>query len=423
MRMKWGRAKGRVKEWLATTSVKEWLVTTAGAQAPKRPGRGSRRRRQTASLAVAVTVALLAAGCGDDGDDDGNGGGGGGAPESVTFAALLPLTGPNAAYGEFQVNGAKMAVDEINAAGGIGGKTELKIEFYDSQASPEQTVTVFNRAYAEHHMPVAISVGSSSILALVPLAEQRGVTILNGGSQSDELAGASDLLFSTIHLIKNEVAALAPYLVDEGLKRAAVLYIDDDLGRAGLEDFRRDFEAAGGEITATAAHEPGGTDFRSQLATLRDSNPDVLFLSTYGEDAHIAVNQTRELGWDTTLAGPSLVALPDIIRDKDAEGMLHTPVVFDPPQAFADEYQKRYGSAPEHPFVGTYYDAVKIAAAAYARAAENGTPDGEAIAQAIRDIGTFETAFGGEVTFDDDGVVARPISIAVVKNGESVQVQ
>jgi branched-chain amino acid transport system substrate-binding protein len=371
-----------------------------------------------------VSLAFVVGACGDDDNGEGSNGGGGDGG-SVTFAALLPLTGPNASYGEFQVNGAEMAVDEINAEGGIGGDTELELVIEDSQASPEVTVTAFNRAYGEHEMPVAISVGSSSILGLVPLAEQRNVMLLNGGSQGDELAGASDLLFSTLHLIRNEVAALAPYLAEEaGAQTAAILFIDDDLGRAGKADFEKDFEAAGGEVVATAAHEPGGTDFRSQLANLRDAGPDVLFLSTYGEDAHIAVNQTRQLGWDVPLAGPSLVALPDIIKDKDAEGMVHTPIRFEPSQEFLDAYQERYGEAPEHPFVGTYYDAVKIAAEAYAYAEENdlGT-DGSGIADAVREIGTFETAFGGEITFDEEGVAARPIAIAVVENGKSKVVQ
>ncbi|HEY8466997.1 MAG TPA: ABC transporter substrate-binding protein [Solirubrobacterales bacterium] len=389
----------------------------------RRGTRSGSWKRWLFALIATASLIFVGAACGDDDGDSGGGGDEGGG--TVTFAALLPLTGPNAAYGEFQVNGAQMAVDEINAEGGIGGNTKIELVIEDSQAAPEETVTAFNRAYGEHEMPVAISVGSSSILALVPLAEQRKVMLLNGGSQGDELGGASDLLFSTIHLIRNEVAALAPYLVEEGgFKRAAILYIDDDLGRAGKEDFERDFAAAGGEVVASAAHEPGGTDFRSQLANLRDADPDVLFLSTYGEDAHIAVNQTRQLGWDVQLVGPSLVALPNIIRDKDAEGMITTPVQFDPPEEFVAEYEERYGGPPEHPFVGTYYDAVKVAAEAWAYAQENDLgEDGPALAEAVRQIGTFETAFGGEITFDEDGVAARPISIAVVENGKTKVVQ
>lgn len=378
-------------------------------------------------LAIGATAlmaaAVIAVGCGssDDGNGNGDGDGGGGGGGEVTFAALLPLTGPNASYGEFQVNGAQMAVDEINAEGGIGGETKLNLVIEDSQADPEETVTAFNRAYGDHEMPVAISVGSSSILALVPLAEQRKVMLLNGGSQGDELAGASDLLFSTLHLIKNEVEVLAPYIADKGFERAAILYIDDDLGRAGKDDFTEDFEEAGGEVVGTAAHKPGGTDFRSQLASLRNSNPDVLFIASYGEDAHIAIDQARQLGWDIQVAGPSLVALPDIIKDKDADGLITTPIEFNPSKEFAAEYRKRNGSAPEHPFVGTYFDAVKVAAEAYEYAVENdlGT-DGEGIAEAVRQIGTFDTSFGGQITFGDDGVAERDISVAEVKNGKAV---
>ncbi|MBX5469691.1 MAG: ABC transporter substrate-binding protein [Thermoleophilaceae bacterium] len=386
--------------------------------------RRSRRWRAALIGLLALLLAATVAACGSSSSGS-SGKGGSGQPDKVTFAALLPLTGPNAGYGKFEVNGVKMAADEINAAGGIGGKTKIELAIEDSQASPEQTVTAFNRAYSEHKMPVAISVGSSSILALVPLSKQRDVLLLNGGSQGDELAGASDMLFSTIHLIRNEVAVLAPYLVKNvGLKRGAVLYIDDDLGRAGLKDFKQDFTAAGGQVVATASHEPGATDMRSQLARLRNANPDVLFLASYGDDAHVAVNQTRQLGWDVRLAGPSLVALPDIIADKDAEGLIHTPIVFRPQKQFADEYQQKFNEAPGHPYVGTYYDAVKVAAQAYQYAQEHGYgTDGKGIAKAISEIKTFPTSFGGDITFDDQGVAKRPIAIAIDKGGKSVVVK
>jgi branched-chain amino acid transport system substrate-binding protein len=390
--------------------------------------RVQRGNRLVVTVAAAATTAVVVSGCGtSSGSQSGAASGGGEGyacdAEEVTIGGLWAQSGPQAAYGKWFSDGASMAVEDINAEGGIGGRTQIRLEVEDTQALPEPAVTAFQRMVSDG-MQYVLSSFSSQTLALAPIAAGEEIVLVNGGAQSDALGEQGPFLFNTIPLLKNESVALAEQLWADGVRSAAIIYTSDDGGEAARENFEQAFTELGGEITGIESAEFGGTDFRSQLTKLRSGNPEVLLLGAFGQDSNNIISQVREIGWDVPLANTSWVAIPAVLENPAAEGLRLTTIPFEPSEEFQQEYQEKHGEAPESAFIGNYYDGVRIFAEAFEHVCESGAPTvtGAALADAIREIGTFDSAYGSQLTFEE-GTASRPIELAVIEGGAVTPVQ
>lgn len=343
------------------------------------------------------------------------------APEKVVIGGLWAMSGPSAAYGDWYLNASQLAVDEINEAGGLNGQTQIELVVEDTQAQPEPAVVALQRLLGEDVRFVQ-SAFSSQTLAIMPIANQNEIPVTNGGAQSPALAETGDFLFNTIPLIYKESEVLASYLHDEAdATKAAVIYTSDDGGEAAYENFREAFEEVGGEVVAAEAGEYQGTDFRSQLTKLKTSGAEVLVIGAFGLDSNNIISQVREIGWDVQIANTSWVAIPDVLANPAAEGLIHTSIPFNPTDEFVTAYEKAYGEAPTSGYIGNYYDGVMVWAEAYEAASNGGTkdPSGKEVADKIREIGTFDSSYGTPLAFDDQGVADRPISISQISDGAS----
>jgi branched-chain amino acid transport system substrate-binding protein len=385
------------------------------------------RRGNRVFVGIVAATAAVVTGCGsseggaDTAAPEGGGEGYACGADEVTIGGLWAESGPQAAYGKWFAQGSQMAVDDINADGGINGETKLKLEVEDTRALPEPAVVAFQQMVSQG-MQYVLSSFSSQTLALAPIATKEEVVLVNGGAQSEALGEAGPYVFNTIPLLGNESAALAEYLYGAGLKSAAIIHTSDDGGEAARENFEEAFKELGGEITGVESAEFGGTDFRSQLTKLRATRPDVLVIGAFGQDSDNIISQVREIGWDVQLANTSWVAIPAVLKNPAAEDLLLTTIPFNPEEDFAKAYQEQYGEAPESAFIGNYYDGVKIFAEAFQQVCEEGDDDrvsGAALADAIREIGTFDSVYGSELTFEDN-VASRPIDFAKIEGGEVV---
>lgn len=379
------------------------------------------RRTFLLATAAGLGTATLAA-CGGTSENTAatGGGGGGDVPEEILIAGLWATSGASAAYGEWYNNAANLAVKEINDAGGLNGKTKIRLTIEDTQAQPEPAVTAFQRLLGEDVRFVE-SAFSSQTLALMPIATQRKIPVMNGGAQSPLLGETGGYLFNTIPLIYKESEALAAYLHGEGMTSAAVIHTSDDGGVAAYEAFKETFEAAGGTVAAVESGEYQGTDFRSQLTKLKASDADVLIVGAFGLDSNNIISQTREIGWDVQLANTSWVAIPEVLDNPSAEGLIHTSIPFTPTDEFKTAYQDAYGEEPTSGYIGNYYDGIMVFAQAYEHASNDGEtdPDGEAVMAAIKEIGSFESCYGSELRFDDQLVAERPIGVSKITGGAS----
>jgi branched-chain amino acid transport system substrate-binding protein len=244
---------------------------------------------------------------------------------------------------------------------------------------------------------------------------------MNGGAQSPLLGETGGYLFNTIPLIYKESEALATYLAGEGTKTAAVIHTSDDGGVAAYEAFKEAFEAAGGTVSAVESAKYQSTDFRSQLTKLKGSDAEVLLVGAFGLDSNNIISQTREVGWDVQLVNTSWVAIPEVLSNSAAEGLIHTSIPFTPTDEFVAAYEEAYGEKPTSGYIGNYYDGIRVFAQAYEKASNGGEtdPDGEAIMAAVKEIGTFESCYGSELRFDDQLVAERPIGVSKITGGAS----
>lgn len=372
----------------------------------------TRSKRQLATAAVTGLAMTALAACG------GSGGGSGSGEDEILIGGLWATSGGQAVYGDYFASGAELAVDDVNADGGVAGETPLKLDIEDTQALPEPAVTAFQKMVGQD-VEMVLSSFSSQTLALMPIAESRKIPVINGGAQSNALGEAGDFLLNTIPLIKNESEILAKYLVEEeDHTDAAVIYTSDDGGRSARDGFVEAYEAAGGTVVAEESATYQGTDYRSQLTKLRNSGADVLVIGAFGQDTNNIVSQVREIGWDVPMANTSWAAIPDVLANKAAEGLIITSIPFDPEQGFVERFEKKYGEKPTSSYIGNYYDAVTVFVEAYEKALEDDDDvTGEDILTAVDEIGTFDSVYGSELTFKD-GVASRPINVGVVKNGK-----
>lgn len=365
-------------------------------------------RKVTVGAASGLAVLALA-GCGSSSAS--------GASNQVLIGGLWATSGPDAVYGDYFSHGAELAVHDINAHGGIAGKVPIKLEVHDTQAQPQPAVVALQKLIGEGATAV-LSSFSSQTLALMPIANNQHLPVINGGAQSDALGSAGKYLLNTIPLLNNESQVLAQYLYNvKHFHKAAVIYTSDDGGTAARNDFVKAFQAAGGQVVAQQSAQYQGTDFRSQLTKLKSSGADVLMIGAFGDDTNNIVSQAREIGWNIPMANTSWAAIPDVLANKAAQGMILTQIPFHPVASFVNEYKKQYGSAPTSYYIANYYDAVNVLAQGYAKAMKtHSNPTGDDIINAINQIGTFKSVYGSPLTFKN-GTAQRPINVGLIENG------
>jgi branched-chain amino acid transport system substrate-binding protein len=335
----------------------------------------------------------------------------------IKIGAILPLTGSGASYGVWMKGGAEMAAEEINAAGGIGGR-KLEVIYEDHAADASKAVNGMRRLVEVEKIPFTLTSYSAPTLAIQPIGAQNKVVMMNGGGQSDNLAN-KEYLYNNIPVVSNEVGVLAEWLTKEKkFKAAVVILANDEAGRNSAKTFREKFTADGGRVLAEEQVALDGNDFRAQLAKLKAAGGDLLFISSYGRNVAIIADQARELGITLPMAATSWVLIPEVFKSKGAEGMLVTRLPFNPDSPFARKFKDKYKTDAGF-FAVQYYSGTKI----FARAAEEamkksgGTLDGEGVKNAIESLKAFDT-ISGKLVFQPNHAAVMDIEVGVLKGGK-----
>ena len=335
----------------------------------------------------------------------------------IKIGAILPLTGSGASYGVWMKGGAEMATEEINAAGGIGGR-KLEVIYEDHAADASKAVNGMRRLVEVEKVPFTLTSYSAPTLAIQPIGAQNKVVMMNGGGQSDNLAN-KEYLYNNIPVVSNEVGVIADWLTKEKKFKAAVVIVaNDEAGRNAAKTFRGKFAAGGGRVLAEEQVALDGNDFRAQLAKLKAAGGDLLFISSYGRNVPIIADQARELGITLPMAATSWILIPEVYKSKGAEGMLITRLPFNPDSPFARKFKDRYKTDAGF-FAVQYYSGTKI----FARAAEEamkkngGRLDGEGVKNAIESLKAFDT-LSGKLVFQPNHAAVMDIEVGVLKGGK-----
>jgi len=316
------------------------------------------------------------------------------AEEPIKVGYLAALTGDWAAYGQTEVNSAQLAVEEINADGGVLGRP-LELVVYDWRTRVEDGVNAVRRMIEKDDVVAIVGANGSSInIAIAPLVNEAGVPQIgtvgtNVYCTIDRKGNVYPYSFRICFTDPYQGKVLAYFAAEDlGLKKAAVLYdVGSDYSQGFRKYFIENFENYGGEIVEDQAFRGGvDVDFRAQLTKIRDSGAEVLILPNMGKEMALTIKQAHELGMDdlVVMGGDGYADFMWDIAGESMEGTYWVNHVSpeDPNmQPFFEDYKVKYNDECKEFVNGILaYDAVYWLADAIERA---GAVDSDAIAKAL----------------------------------------
>ena len=361
------------------------------------------------TLGLAAAAVLLAVAC--DRDEEGE-------DNPFRIGVMESLTGAGETYGQVANNAKQMAMDEINAAGGIDGRMlELVVE--DSKCSAQDAINAYNKLTDVDGMKIILGTScSGAMLGVAPLAEADGVVLFSGLASNPDIANAGDYIFRT-QISDIEVGIrTGDVLWADGVRALATITEETDYAEGVRRTSVAQFEKNGGKVIAEERYGSDTTDFRSQLTKLIEANPDALHIAPQSEfSAGTIVKQARELGYEGPIYGETITVGTTAlnIAGDAATGLKAITAAPDPNNAKAQEvlanFRERYKyiTLPWH--LGSAYDDVYIAAECLRQTKDDQDADG--FRDCLYDI-TWSGALGDNYSFDEDGEVVG-LSRAVVE--------
>ncbi len=242
-------------------------------------------------LVVLVMIGSLMAGCGES--------------KTIKIGAIQPISGQVSAYGTQTRDAIKLAVEEINAAGGVLGKqVELIVE--DDEANPEKTTNAFKKLAAKDKVVGFIgALTSKCSLAITKDAQAKKVIMISPSSTNDTVTDAGDFIFRACYndSFQGEVCAQFAFETLKS-KKAALLYdITNDYSKGLMNSFKKKFEELGGTVVASESYSTGDKDFNAQLTKIKSTKPDVLFIPDYYSTISLIAKQVRGQGMTIPMMG------------------------------------------------------------------------------------------------------------------------
>lgn len=217
------------------------------------------------------------------------------AQDAIRIGVTQPLTGAFAASGNYVAQGARIAEDEINAAGGVlGRKIQLVVE--DNKSNPTEAVATAEKLITRDKVPVMMGAWSSTLtLAVMPKLEEYGVPMLVETSSSGKITTSGNpFIFRISPTSEMEAKAFVPLVKTLGIKKADFLATNNDFGLGASQEFTKMLRAEGVAIGATETMDPKAVDFSAQLAKIKASGGDTLFVTTAVEQITLILKQAKE---------------------------------------------------------------------------------------------------------------------------------
>lgn len=345
---------------------------------------------------------------------------------NVIIGRILPLTGEAASYGKSEQKGTLLALEEVNANDGIGGKS-LEILFEDSRSSVKDGVNAMKKLVEINKVPAVLGETVSGItLAIAPIANEREVLLLSPLSSAAAITNAGPFVCRVMPSDAFQSRILAAWIFSEGHKRIAMLYVNNAWGKGVSEEFEREYGQLGGVIACTEVCDVNDREFRTQLVKLRDAKPAALFCAMMPQGGGILLKQLRELGMKLPVYGADAWSVDDLLTTAGdaAEGIKYTyPAQFtgEAYQSFAAAFQAKFGGDPDVNAAGAY-DAVQILALCMNRLVKKGELlTGANIRKEIAGVKDYQGATG-TTTFDEHGdSIAKTFDKMIIRDGKRVR--
>ncbi|MEA4890416.1 MAG: ABC transporter substrate-binding protein [Clostridiaceae bacterium] len=369
-------------------------------------------------IILAACLAIMAlAGCSQ---------GSGNSANEIKIGINYELSGNVATYGQSSVDGIMMAIDEINAAGGVNGKKLVAVK-YDNKSEPAEATTLANKLISQDKVIAILGPATSgSFKAEIPVADKNKIPVISGSATADDVtidaSGLKEYAFRICYTDSFQGTAMANFSA-KNLKATKAVIIKDnssDYAKGLAENFTSTFTAAGGTIVGEEAYVSKDTDFNAILTKIRSLDFDVIYLPGYYEEAGLIIKQARALGIDAPILGadgfdsPSLAelagtdALNNVYFTNHYSSLDKDPTVTN----FIAAFKAKYNKEPDA-FNALGYDLAKFLADAIKRCDKL---DGETLKNALASTKDF-TGVTGSFSIDENHNPIKAIVVVGLKDG------
>ena len=346
--------------------------------------------------------------------------------QNVKIIGLVELTGTGTTSGTNFDNGIKLAVKEINAAGGILGK---KIDYvsYDTQSNPGVAKGLTDKAVDEGAYVVMGPVFSGSIMVSMASTKRAEIPNFTGGEAAAITQQGNPYIFRTSFTQSTAMPKIANYIRDKvKAKTVDVVYVNNDFGKGGRDLIIKSLEARGIKIGADISSEPGQVDFSSVVVKAKQSNADALFAYTNEEESARLLRELKKQGYKKPVIGETVLTSQKVIElagDAANGAIAHVGLTADAPQAgvkkFDAAFQKEYNSRSDHNGLKGYIGMYTVKAVTE----KIGKFDSKAFAAAMKNISLSAKTHPGlllDIAYDENGDLDRESYLTKVVNGKQV---
>jgi branched-chain amino acid transport system substrate-binding protein len=374
------------------------------------------RKRNWLILLPALVALLVSCGCGKES------GGDSGTADKIKVGEFASLTGKEATFGQMSHHGTELAIQEVNAAGGLLGK-EIQLVYEDDQSKAGEPATVVKKLISRDGVIAVLGeVASSRSMEAAPICQQNKIPMISPSSTNVRLTEMGDYIFRVCFTDEFQGKLLSNF-AKRTLKAGKVAIMTDvksDYSVGLSRDFKGPFTAAGGTIVAEQTYNGGDKDFKGQLTAIKAADPDAIIVTGYYTDVGLIVKQARQLGITLPLFGGDGWESSKLIEigGADVEGTYFSthfsPEAKSPAvETFVRKFREKYGELPDA-MAALGYDSAMVLAQAIKRA---GTTEGQKLRDAIAATRDHE-GITGKITLDEKRNAAKSAVILTVKDGK-----
>lgn len=381
-----------------------------------------KKSRVLSMVLVAALLTVPLAGCGNTS---------GGSGDEIVIGGLAPLTGSVAQYGVAVDNAVKMAVDDINAKGGLLGK-RIKYISYDEKGDPTEATNAYTRLVDQDKIVALIGdVTSAPCEAVAQQAARDKLPMITPSGTSEAITTYGENVFRACFIDPYQGEKMANYAVEKlSAKTAAVFYqTGNDYSEGLMNAFVAKAAELGLEIVDTEAFAEGDKDFKAQMTNIAAADPDVVFAPIYYAEAGLAITAARAAGCDAVfMGGDGFGSVKNYASAEDLEGSVYCSGYApgtDSVKQFEEDYKAAY-NVDEIPnmFAPLAYDAAMLLCEGLKAAEEQGLTAGteeykQAVIDAIKNMNGTE-GITGSYSFDEYNNPIKPVAIIELTGGDEV---
>ena len=345
----------------------------------------------------------------------------------IPVGEFASLTGGTATFGQSSHEGTALAIDEINAKGGVLNGEKLKLITEDDQSKAGEPANIVKKLISNDKVVAVLGeVASSKSLEAAPICQVNHIPMISPASTNPKVTQVGDYIFRICLIDAFQGKAIAQYaLKDLHAKKAAVLIdVKQDYSTGLAEFIKNNFTAGGGQIVTEKSYSSGDKDFKAQLTAIKGDSPDVIFVPGYYTEVGEIARQARQLGIRVPLMGgdgwdsPSLVkiggtALENTFFTDHFTAEDPAPVV----QDFVKKYKAKYGTTPDA-MAALGYDSAIILADAIKRA---GTTDSAKLRDALAATKDVQ-GVTGSITIDPERNASKAAVMIGIKDKKFTKV-